>query len=612
MKYSFRFVLLWLIVSMPAWSQPEDSAPAPLPRVLYINSYHLGYSWSDSLAEGILSTLEGKAAVYTEYLDGKRSDYEDYEAILQKVIALKYSDMDIEAVVTSDDSAFRFVKEHRDSLFKDLPVVACGINYMTPEMIVESPGTTGVMEGGHPLDTARLAMGLFPETRQIIFISDYEYGDRADAPIASIREALGPGISYLRIQQQPDTTLQEVIAQLNAADKASVVLFFGLTFDPRTGEEAYVMEQLVAVGLPIFVFDKRFVHYGALGGIVQDGNRQGVTAAEMVLQLLKGKPVEQVTPVFEPIDERVFDYAQLKQFGLFSNPLLADATLIGAPDRLIARYRKYLLGGVIFIGIQSVWIAVLVRTNQIRRRTAIELEAAKNKAEIALQAKTEFLMMVSHELRTPLNAIDGFSELLTDEEDASVRIEYIQHIQDSSKCQLGIINDILEFTNANKQAHEIDTEICDVTGNLRELVSSYHPAAATKRLELDFHTECGGGLFPYLNWDYLQLAVSKLIENAIKFSRNGQIKVVLAELHQSDKHAITIAVTDQGQGIDEKRLAELLEVFGRADTSITREHSGMGLGLALCHRVTTAMGGTLQCRSKPDEETEFKIVLPVR
>jgi len=582
-------VILSFVVFFPFMSigQTKAEIPGRLPQVLYINSYHPGYSWSDTLAAGIARTLEGKASVYTEYLDGKRSDYDEYEPTLISVIAVKYGNTPIDVVLTSDDAAFRFVRDNRETLFKGIPVVTCGINYMTPEILAECPGATGVMEGGQPLDTARLAMELFPKSRQIIFITEYEYGDRADEAINTIKETFGPRISYLRIRQQRDTTLDDIIDQLKAVDKPSVVVFFGITYDTRTGEESYVMKQLTAIGLPIFVFDQRFVQYGALGGIVQDGEKQGEAAARMVLQLLEGTPVEQIPAIYSAIDKKVFDYAQLKRFRLLSNPLMADAVLLGRPDTRLDRYRNFLAVGIIFIGLEALLIAILIRTNRIRLRTAMELEAAKTKAESALQAKSDFLMMVSHELRTPLNAIDGFTELLKDEKDEALRQEYLQNIKFSSKCQLDIINDILEFTNAKKEPSEINTDICDITGKLSDLVSRYQPEARKNNLDLVFHSECPETPHPRLNWDYLQLAVSKLIENAMKFSKQGCITVHLTEVCQPRKHSIVISVIDQGLGIDEKKLEELVELFGRADYSLTREHPGMGLGLALCQRFAT-------------------------
>lgn len=598
-------------IPYPSIAERKLQNASELPRVLYLNSYHPGYSWSDSLARGIFKTMEGKATVYTEYLDAKRSDYEHYESNLREIIALKYSDTPVEAVLTSDDAAFRFVTENRETLFTNLPVVACGINYMTPEILAKCPNATGVAEGGNPLETAQMALKLFPKTKQIVLVSDYVAADRVAEHAKNLMKVLGSKVDFLQIRQKPNTALASIKDHLKAVEKPSVVLFFGLFFENmRSDEEAYMMQQLVDIGLPIFVFDRRYVQYGALGGIVQDGDEQGATAAQMVLQILGGTPVQQVPPVYEAIDKRIFNYAQLKHFGLIRNPLLENAAIIGMPDSRIRRYRIYLIAGSLFIVLQMVLIGGLIRAKRFRCRCAKELTNAIEKAESASQAKSEFLMLVSHELRTPLTAIDGFSELLGDEQDKSVRMEYIEHIKDSSSYLLNIINDILDFMSAKHGPQELATEACDIEGHLATLVSSYIPAAQEKNLHLEFLPLCPDSPHPHLNWEYLKLAVSKLIDNAIKFSDRGNIRVILSEEEEADTHNIAISVIDQGPGIDEKEFDKLLDVFSQAASFITREHVGMGLGLALCHRMTTAMGGTLHCRSIPNEETELKILLP--
>ncbi len=579
------------------------------PRVLYINSYHPGYCWSDSLAEGIFDTLKGKTAIYTEYLDAKRPDFEACKDVLKPVMALKYKDAPIDLVITSDDAAFQFVKENRDSLFPDLPIVTCGINYMTPDILAECPGATGVMEGGHPPDTARLALGLFPKTQQIVFLTDYEYGDRADAQIETIKKALGSKVAYLHIQQQPDTHLDDIVDKLKTLNTPSVVIFFGFASDIRLGEEAQAMHRLVDIGLPFFVFDQRFVHYGALGGIVQDGHEQGATAARMALKIIDGAPINQVPPVFKAIDKKVFNYGQLKRFGLLGNPLVEEASLVGAPDKRIGLYRKFMALGIVFIVLEAALIAGLIRLNRIRKKTAHELEAARDRAEVAAKAKSEFLMMVSHEFRTPLNAIEGFTELLSDETDPDTREEYSNHIKESSACLLGIVEDILEYTNVSPEG--IDAEACTIAEHLDALVKEYQPTARKQGLDLEFvsffrHSPC-----LYLHWPYLKLALCKLLDNSIKFSKQGRIQVVLDEQLQSLRdRAFTISVIDQGPGFDEEQIELIMELFSQEEDYLTREHTGLGLGLALCHRIVTALGGVLECTSQPHEETVFKIVLP--
>ncbi len=604
---------LFLALTILPSSFGEQARTKELPKVLYINSYHRGYPWSDSLADSILETLDGKVELHTEYLDAKRSDFKEYKPTLQRVLELKYGNMPLAAVLTSDDSAFDFVAQNRNTLFKNVPVVTCGINFMSPEILEKCPGSTGVMEGGHPIEAMKLAHQLFPKARQIVCITDYVGGNRVEEQVCRLPSIL-PYTDCVTIRQAQGTSVDEVISRVKEGVRnvPSIIFYFGLTFNEiRMGAGADVIKRIGSIGPPVFVLNKRFVEYGALGGIVQDGQKQGAMAAQMVLEVISGTPVENIPPVYEAVGQKIFNYGGLKHYGLTKSPLISDAVIIGAPDTRINRYRMFLIIGALFIIMQTALITGLIRLQQLRNRTALELKEAKETAEVASKAKSEFLMMVSHEFRTPLNAIDGFTALLAEENDPGARLEYTNDIMDSSHCLLGIVNDILEYTNANSATGKIKPETCSIADHLAALVGECRPSARKKGLALEFHS-----FFPHspcleIHWPYLKLAVCKLLENSIKFSQKGRVQVVLDELLSRHERSITVSVIDQGPGFDEKQIETMMEIFSQTEDYMTREHTGMGLGLALCHRMVNAIGGTLECSSKPNEETIFKIILPV-
>ena len=356
--------------------------------MLYINSYHPGYPWSDSLEDGIFEVLHENVLLYTEYLDAKRPDYKEYANSLLPLFSRKYENIHLSAILTSDDAAFEFVTRNRNTIFKDVPVVACGINFMSPEILNRCTDSTGVSEGGHPLKTLQLAMNLFPENKQVIFITDYQTGDRVEEQIAHIKSEY-PEIDCLTIRQTEETSVEEVISRAKkAAAKAPSIIFnFGLTLGKvRMDTGADVIKRIADIGPPVFVQSKRFVEYGALGGIVQDGRGQGAAAAEMVLEIINGKPAEDIPPIYEAIDQKTFNYERTKHFRLLNSPLLNDAEIINAPDQRFALYRKYLLGGTIFIGMQAALIAGLIRLIRDRKRSATQLRQSEENLRITLSS----------------------------------------------------------------------------------------------------------------------------------------------------------------------------------------------------------------------------------
>ena len=230
-------------------------------------------------------------------------------------------------------------------------------------------------------------------------------------------------------------------------------------------------------------------------------------------------------------------------------------------------------------------------------------------AEAASQAKSDFLAMMSHELRTPLNAIDGYAELLmlgvhgplTDDQR-----EDIERIRRSERHLLGLINEVLNYTRLEAGAVQYDTS--DV--RLDELVASCDaltaPQRSAKRLDYRFDG-CPRDLLVRADPDRLRQILLNLVGNAIKFTPEGGSIVVACS---ADDHFVSVAVTDNGPGIDADRLENIFEPFVQVGPRYTRPSDGVGLGLAISRDLARGMGGELSVRSVPGRGSTFTLTLP--
>ncbi|MCP5159111.1 MAG: response regulator [Gammaproteobacteria bacterium] len=243
--------------------------------------------------------------------------------------------------------------------------------------------------------------------------------------------------------------------------------------------------------------------------------------------------------------------------------------------------------------------------SKVAERT-LELVGAKQRAEEATRAKSAFLANMSHEIRTPMNAVIGMAHLALKTDLTAKQRDYVQKIHDAGTSLLGIINDILDFSKieAGKLDMEhIDFRFDDVLGNISALVSQ---KAYDKGLELLFHEPID--LPQHLIGDPLRLGqvLINLLNNAIKFTEQGQIIVDVREQERTDsKVKLQFAVGDTGIGMTEEQRGRMFQAFTQADGSTTRKYGGTGLGLTISKRLVELMGGAIWVESTPGVGSAF-------
>ena len=245
-----------------------------------------------------------------------------------------------------------------------------------------------------------------------------------------------------------------------------------------------------------------------------------------------------------------------------------------------------------------------------RKRREIELRAAKETAEIANRAKSEFLATMSHELRTPLNAVMGFAEIIRGEAlgplGAPAYRDYAGEIHNGGKRLLGVINDILDFVKADSGSIALARDTADLADFAAALVGQYAEAAATCGIELA--VEVTGPVPAWVDEGRLQQAAGKLLDNALKFTPRGGRVAVAAFLDETGEPIV--AVRDTGIGMGPAALAQVGQPFYQADSRLDRRFEGAGLGLAICHRLARLHGGVLAVASEPGQGTVATIRLP--
>ncbi len=258
-------------------------------------------------------------------------------------------------------------------------------------------------------------------------------------------------------------------------------------------------------------------------------------------------------------------------------------------------------------------VGVFADVTELMERQA-ELELAKEHADAANKAKSQFVANMSHELRTPLNAIIGYSEMLieeAEETDQGAFVIDLNRIRGAGKHLLGLINDILDFAKIEAGKMEAFITPFDLNALIGDVASTIRPLIDKNgnRLELAVQHDLG-----ILQSDETKVRQNllNLLSNAAKFSKNGTITLSAAVRPgaRTEDDSIVLAVTDTGIGMTAEQKAHLFEAFVQADASTSRTYGGTGLGLALTREFSRLLGGDVSVESTYGEGSTFTIVLP--
>ncbi len=399
------FLLLECGFCFPVSARADSPEPA---RVLVLHSYHQGFSWTDALQRGLEETFEAapmEIELSVEHLDTKRHPGRLLFENLAQVYADKYERWRPDLILSCDDDALAFLFQYRNALFPGVPVVFCGLNVedYDPRILKNRVGYTGVVERLDLAGTIDLILDMQPDVVRIAFVHDRTTSGLADRrTIAALAPRYADRVAFV----YPDNgkipglgvSEAELLSFLQDLPLNSAVYFLGFfrdRFDTPLALDTIIPRISEASPVPVYSHADAYLGYGILGGKLLSAEVHGRSTAEKALRLLAGASAAQMPVTVESSNRYMFDYRQLKRFGISPSRLPADSLILFEPTSFWERHRTALAWGIGgLVALLSFTAALLVNTV---RRHRIERRLAASEKQYRLLADHATDMITRHD-----------------------------------------------------------------------------------------------------------------------------------------------------------------------------------------------------------------------
>ncbi|QQZ62368.1 PAS domain-containing protein [Paenibacillus sonchi] len=369
----------------PALTAKAEGQPPQ--NVLVLHSYQKGFVWTDEQSGGIEERLKGAEnapVIYTEYMDWKRYPSQENLRQLYQTIKLKYHNIHVDAIITTDDAALSFALKYRQEILDDAPIIFSGVNELGVENIPDKRNITGVIEKIDPTRTIQMALQINPSIRKVYVVFDNSESGLSTGKLAMDQIAsLNQGLELIPLNR---LSSEQIVHTVSGLSSDSIVLMTTYYSD-STGRiiefERFASELGKSSRVPVYHLYDFALNHGAFGGSLISGKIQGQTSAELALRILQGERADELPVVTDSTMRIVYDYNELRHFGIPLNKLPEGSEIINKPFSFYETYRTLVLGISAAFAVLVVFILLLLFYVQLVKRMRSRLEKSNERFSLA-------------------------------------------------------------------------------------------------------------------------------------------------------------------------------------------------------------------------------------
>ncbi|MEE4239998.1 MAG: ATP-binding protein [Desulfopila sp.] len=359
--------------------------------VLVIHSYHENMQWVQEVQQGIMAELENElgdsADIKIEYMDSKRYVGDLYSSHLTALWRSKYKNNPPDCLIVCDDNALNLVLSIREDIFKNIPLVFCGINSYEPERFSSIKNITGVVEAFDLPGTLDIIKQLQPERKKLFIINDSTTTGQANKKrLEAVSYQYSNHFSFMYSGNVPIAMLESAVSTL-AEDTAILLMTFNRDAEDRILRYRDAVRAVrESSSQPIFSVWSFYLGRGIVGGSLVNGNSQGQKAAELCIQILRGQDASQLPIITRSPNLPMFDHHELQRFSISRSLLPQGSVVVNTPATLWHQYRNVILGSILLFALQLLIIAFLIHNIRLRKKSEQNLQENQQNLTTTLQA----------------------------------------------------------------------------------------------------------------------------------------------------------------------------------------------------------------------------------
>ncbi|MBU5636261.1 hypothetical protein KOM00_05895 [Geomonas sp. Red69] len=365
-------------------------------KILILNSYHSGYKGSDDAVEGFRATLLKAlpdTEIQVEYLDSKNNSGKEFDAKVIDLLRFKYQKRHFDLIFSTDDYAFNIIERHREDLFGATPVVFCGTNSFDRSRLSGRHGIIGIDERPSFKATLDLIFDLHPATKEIVVIRDDSVtGQLNDMEFRKAAEQLQDKATF---SDWAGLRLDQFISRVKQLHPGSVILYFASFVQDENGDRVSSNEALRRIStvspVPVYGGWEFNLGEGIVGGRLLNLHEHGAAAAALAVRVLKGESIDALPPVTPSPNKDMFDYNELRRFGIAQGKLPTDSIIVNQPPGYLYSHRVEILSTISVLLLLALTMSFTKLINsrknlQIHRDALVqrneELEQALSKVKV--------------------------------------------------------------------------------------------------------------------------------------------------------------------------------------------------------------------------------------